>query len=227
MTSTGSRPPGFGGLLLIVLATLSAALVVTTQLATDIAGDNGAVSTIGCAALVTLIFAALTRAVLKPGRVAWAALALVALPPLALGALDGFEWTVHNSGWSGSRTVGDLTEFELRHGIGPVTAPMTLAPLDSALAAQGQAIFRTKCQVCHKLNERLVGPALQGVTQRRTPEYIMNMILNPAEMVQRHPDARALLAQHLTIMTNQNVGLQDARALLEYLRLADSLYAVR
>jgi hypothetical protein len=49
----------------------------------------------------------------------------------------------------------------------------------------------------------------------------MNMILNPTEMTQKDPQAKALLAEHLTQMTNQNVEEKDARALLEYLRQND------
>jgi hypothetical protein len=46
----------------------------------------------------------------------------------------------------------------------------------------------------------------------------MNMILNPMEMVERHPVAKQLLAEHMTFMANQNLTVDDARAVLEYLR---------
>jgi cytochrome c len=46
----------------------------------------------------------------------------------------------------------------------------------------------------------------------------MNMILNPQEMVERHPVAKQLLAERMTFMANQNLSVEDARAVLEYLR---------
>jgi hypothetical protein len=46
----------------------------------------------------------------------------------------------------------------------------------------------------------------------------MNMILNPAEMVEKHPEARKLLAEFMTPMPDQNLTQDDARAVLEYLR---------
>ena len=63
-----------------------------------------------------------------------------------------------------------------------------------------------------------VGPSLGGVTARRTPEYIMNMILNPEGMIQQHPEAKKMLAQFLTPMPNQHLTEDEARAVLEYLR---------
>jgi len=46
----------------------------------------------------------------------------------------------------------------------------------------------------------------------------MNMILNPDEMVQKDPIAKALLAEYLSPMANQNLTEEQARAVLEYFR---------
>lgn len=112
----------------------------------------------------------------------------------------------------------ELTPFELENGIGPVKEAVTLGPLDPALAEQGRQIFETKCSMCHKMDTTYVGPSLGEVTARRTPAYIMNMILNPQEMVEKHPVAKQLLAERMTFMPNQQLTLADARAVLEYLR---------
>jgi cytochrome c len=112
----------------------------------------------------------------------------------------------------------ELSAFELEHGIGPVKEPVTLGPVDPALAATGKGIFEQKCSACHKMESKYVGPALGEVTARRSPAFIMNMILNPMEMVERHPVGKQLLAEHMTFMANQNLTQDDARAVLEYLR---------
>ena len=107
-------------------------------------------------------------------------------------------------------------------GIGPVTSVEVGAAVDAAMASEGEKLFEAKCTACHKVtDEKYVGPGLKGVTQRRKPEWIMNMILNPTEMTQKDPTAKELLATHLTQMTNQNVTQEDARKLLEYLRKID------
>lgn len=114
-----------------------------------------------------------------------------------------------------------LTAFELEHGIGPVKEPVTLEEPDPALAAEGEALFNLKCMACHRLEERYIGPELDDVLDRRTPAYVLNMMMNPTEMTQRHPDAKALLAEYLAPMPSQDLTPEEARALLEYLRLAD------
>ena len=112
----------------------------------------------------------------------------------------------------------ELSAFELENGIGPVKEKVELAALDPALVAKGKALFETKCSMCHKMDTTYVGPSLGEVTARRTPAYIMNMILNPQEMVERHPVAKQLLAERMTLMANQNLSVEEARAVLEYLR---------
>lgn len=113
--------------------------------------------------------------------------------------------------------TGGLTAAQLEKGIGPIT-DVTLGPLDEALAARGEEVFTVKCSACHKFDQRYVGPSLGGVTARRAPEYILNMILNPEEMIQKHPEAKKLLAQFMTPMPNQHLTQDEARAVLEYLR---------
>lgn len=113
---------------------------------------------------------------------------------------------------------GRLSAFELAHGIGPVKEPVALGAIDPALAATGQGLFDLKCAACHKMETKYVGPPLGDVTTRRSPAYIMNMILNPMEMVERHPVAKQLLAEHMSFMANQNLTRDEARAVLEYLR---------
>ena len=115
----------------------------------------------------------------------------------------------------------ELSEAQRELGIGPVTR-LSLGELDKALATTGKDVFNLKCAACHKLTERYVGPPLGSVLESRKPEYVMNMILNPAEMIEKHPSARALLAQYMTPMPNQNLTQEEARAVLEYLRSAAS-----
>ena len=110
-----------------------------------------------------------------------------------------------------------LTATELEQGLGPIR-DLALAGVDEALAERGESAFQTKCYACHRLEERYVAPKLGDVLSRRSPEFVMNMMLNPAEMIERHPAVKALLAEYLTPMPNQNLTVEEARAILEYLR---------
>lgn len=109
-------------------------------------------------------------------------------------------------------------------GVGPFAdKPVTIgAGIDEAMAAKGKATFEAKCTACHKMTEeRYVGPGLAGVTERRKPEWIMNMIVNPGEMLEKDPVAKELLAVYMTQMAKQDVTEQDAREIYEYFRQND------
>lgn len=125
----------------------------------------------------------------------------------------------NDSGSAATPAAAPLSEVELEQGIGPIR-DLTLGPVDETLAETGRVAFLTKCSACHKIEERYVAPMLGDVLERRRPEFVMNMILNAAEMVQRHPEVQALLAEFFTPMPVQVTDQDEARAILEYLRSA-------
>lgn len=91
-------------------------------------------------------------------------------------------------------------------------------PLDQGMIQKGKAIYEMKCAACHKLTgARVVGPSWEGVTERRKPEWIMNMITNVDVMLEKDPEAQKLLEECLTRMPNQNVSIGDARDILEFM----------
>jgi len=100
-------------------------------------------------------------------------------------------------------------------GVGPVDH-VDVAALDAARAMKGAELFPVKCSACHKLDEKYIGPALAGVTQRRQPEWICNMILNPENMIVQDPTAKALLAQYIAPMANQHLTRDEAESILAY-----------
>ena len=102
-------------------------------------------------------------------------------------------------------------------GVGPITS-VKLDAIDETMVADGKALFKTKCSACHKVSKRFVGPAMAGITERRTPEWIMNMILNPEVMVTQNAAAKKLLAEYLSPMANQSLTEEEARLILEYFR---------
>jgi mono/diheme cytochrome c family protein len=106
-------------------------------------------------------------------------------------------------------------------GFGPIKTVDLSDVIDQKLSDEGKKVFEMKCFACHDINARKVGPALKDVTNRRKPEWIMNMIMNPAEMTQKDATAKELLGEYMTQMANQNVDEKSARAILEYFRTID------
>jgi mono/diheme cytochrome c family protein len=145
----------------------------------------------------------------------------------------GCEGARSNSSWStakpGAEVVPSLAKTSQTHeggavaqasggsgrGVGPVDH-VDVAALDGARGTKGAEIFTTKCSACHKLDERYIGPALAGVTKRRQPEWILNMILNPENMVQQDPTAKALLAEYVAPMANQHLTRDEAESVLAH-----------
>ena len=111
---------------------------------------------------------------------------------------------------SDPKGIGKYTNVELTH------------PLDEKMVADGKNVYDLKCASCHKLtDEKLVGPGWKGVTDRRTPEWIMNFVTNVDEMIEKDTAAQRMLEQCLVRMPNQNLSEGDARASLEFMRKND------
>lgn len=109
-----------------------------------------------------------------------------------------------------SKGVGRFKNIQLTH------------PLDEKMASDGQDVYQTKCFACHKLTtELLVGPGWYGVTNRRTPEWIMNWITNTKVMLDKDLAAQADMVVCLIRMPNQDLTDEQARAVLEFMRKND------
>jgi mono/diheme cytochrome c family protein len=121
-----------------------------------------------------------------------------------------------------SKSAPEAVITDPTKGIGAVKNVTLHTPLEQDRVGRGLAIFEMKCSACHKLDEtRFVGPGWKGVTARRKPEWIMNMVTNVEVMLDKDPDAQKLLELCLTRMPNQNVSIGDARDILEFMRKND------
>ncbi|MEK6153056.1 cytochrome c [Flavobacteriaceae bacterium 3-367] len=150
---------------------------------------------------------------------------ILALAALVLGC--GEKKEEKKEGFEMSRTkketksvVSEEVPVDLSNkGVGPITSVTFDDEIDTELVAQGEAKFKTICTACHMVDQRMIGPAMAGVYERRSPEWVMNMILNPDGMLKEDPIAKALLKEYNNaIMLNQNLSEEEARAVAEYLR---------
>ncbi len=113
-------------------------------------------------------------------------------------------------------------QFYAGKGVGPVKE-VKLEELNSTMISEGKELFLSKCITCHHITEeKLIGPGLKGVTIRRTPEWIMNQILNPIGMTQSDSMAKELLLIYYSQMTPMGLSETEARRILEYFRSVDA-----
>ena len=105
---------------------------------------------------------------------------------------------------------------------GKYTDVVLTHPLNDSMVHDGSNTFNVKCAPCHKLTEeKLVGPGWKGVTDRRTPEWIMNFVTNTDEMIDKDPAAQELLDKCMVRMPNQHLNDEAARSVLEFMRSND------
>ena len=55
-------------------------------------------------------------------------------------------------------------------GIGPIKSIEIPAEIDQAMAAKGKEVYEQMCLACHRVGKKFIGPAPNGVLDRRTPE---------------------------------------------------------
>ena len=121
-----------------------------------------------------------------------------------------------------STSAGTSSEGADPKGIGKYKDVQLTHPLDEKMVVAGKTVYDVKCGSCHKTtDEKLVGPGWKGVTDRRTPEWIMNFVTNTDEMIEKDTVAQKLLEVCLVKMPNQNLQEADARAVLEFMRKND------
>lgn len=109
-----------------------------------------------------------------------------------------------------NKGIGKFKDIKLTH------------PLDEGMIAKGDAIYNAKCIACHKLTEeKLVGPGFKGVSDKRTPEWIMNFITNTNVMLDSDLVAQQLMVVCVSRMPNQNLSDDEARDMLEFIRKND------
>ncbi len=85
----------------------------------------------------------------------------------------------------------------------------------------GKALFTTRCTSCHNVNAQLVGPALAGVENRRTVEWLVNFIRSPKTLIEeKDKDAVALYDQfnHVMMPEHQDVSPGDVNNILAYIK---------
>ncbi|GAB5475066.1 MAG: hypothetical protein Mars2KO_31650 [Maribacter sp.] len=104
-------------------------------------------------------------------------------------------------------------------GVGPVTAITLDAEIDQDLAKKGEEVYNQMCLACHRVGKKFIGPAPNGILDRRSPEWVMNMILDPEGMVKNDPLAKDLLQEfNGAPMANQGLTQEQARSVVEFFR---------
>jgi cytochrome c551/c552 len=86
---------------------------------------------------------------------------------------------------------------------------------------EGKTIFSTRCAGCHNVNKTLTGPALAGIDQRRSIEWIVNFVHSSQSMVKSgDKEAVALFEQFNRIPMPDHPDLTEdnIKSIVEYIK---------
>lgn len=134
---------------------------------------------------------------------------------------QGDNFDINSSNSSPQQVVDKAsTRIDLKSkGVGPITSVVLPDTINQALALNGKHIYEENCTICHKPAEQFIGPAPKVILDRRTPEWVMNMILAPERMLKEDALAKDLFLEfNGSPMANQHLSESEARAILEYFR---------
>ncbi|MBE7172928.1 MAG: cytochrome c [Williamsia sp.] len=84
-----------------------------------------------------------------------------------------------------------------------------------------KAIFTARCASCHAINKVLTGPALAGIDQRRTMDWIISFVHSPQRIIHSGDVyAAALFEKHnrVTMPDHPDLTADDIKGIVEYIK---------
>ena len=98
-------------------------------------------------------------------------------------------------------------------------APATAAAATAGDPALGKALFNANCAACHKLDAKMTGPALRGVSQRHSREWLQKWIPNSKGLIASgDPEALKIYNEYNKVAMNQfpQLSVADVDNIIAY-----------
>src|SRR5215218_5164221 len=83
---------------------------------------------------------------------------------------------------------------------------------------EGKAIFTTRCASCHNVNKMVVGPALAGVDQRHSIDWIVNFVQSSQTVIRSGDEkATALFAKfnNIQMPDHKDLTAENIKSVVE------------
>lgn len=89
---------------------------------------------------------------------------------------------------------------------------LAVSTVNAQDAKEGRTLFKSKCSNCHALDSRLVGPALTGVTDRHSEEFLLKWIPNSQALIASgNPEAVKLYNENGKVAMTSFPELDEAK----------------
>lgn len=85
---------------------------------------------------------------------------------------------------------------------------------------EGKTIFTTRCSSCHNINKLVVGPALAGVDQRHSIDWIIKFVQSSQTLIKSgDKDAAALFAKfNITMPDHPDLTASNIKSVVDYIK---------
>ena len=86
---------------------------------------------------------------------------------------------------------------------------------------EGKTLFTARCAACHNVNKQLTGPALAGVHERRSIEWIINFVHSSQTMVKEgDKDAVAVFEKFnkIPMPDHSDLTKEDIKSIVDYIK---------
>jgi mono/diheme cytochrome c family protein len=128
-----------------------------------------------------------------------------------------------------AQALSDEQLNEIYDYIANPNAEAAVAKADEAPKAEGaseevllgEKLFKTNCAACHSVGDnKLVGPGLKGINDKRNAEWLIKWIANSAELIASgDADAKAIFEEYNKVpMPAQAVSPDEIKAILAYIK---------
>ncbi|MBI2966198.1 MAG: cytochrome c [Bacteroidetes bacterium] len=131
------------------------------------------------------------------------------------------------SGTGGNEPVNDSTVTDGSYMDEISASYERFGPVDNVLFEKGRELFTHRCTRCHSLDVKVVGPALRGVTKRRSSGWIENKLMSIQILMRLDSTGNFVCSKDTQVVENHVSDTlnqppvttqEERRALIEFLR---------
>lgn len=97
---------------------------------------------------------------------------------------------------------------------------LSLFSFSSVFAQDGEALFSANCKSCHAVKEKVIGPALAGVSQRHSEDWLIKWVKNSTAIIKSgDPVAVKLFNDNNKVtMTSFNLKDNEIKSIFAYIK---------
>ncbi len=101
---------------------------------------------------------------------------------------------------------------------------ISLISFNVSFAQDGEALFKANCTSCHAVKEKVIGPALKGVSQRRPEDWLIKWIKNSSAVIKSGDEYGVKLFNdyNKVAMTSFNLKDDEIKAILAYIKTEEN-----